>query len=285
MSTLFLVSTPIGNLADVTTRAARTLGTVARILAEDTRRTRILLDHLEIGTPLVSLHAHNEAQRVERILEWLAAGEDLALVSDAGTPLISDPGDRLVEAVVAAGHRVVPVPGASAPLAALIASGLPTSRFTFLGFLPRRGRERTELLERIGVAEETVVLFESPARLASLLHALEEVCGPDRRVAVAREITKIHEEFVRGTLSEVEAYYEEDPPRGEVTVVVGPREEPARAGADSTGQDAVDEGAARALGRALLEEGSRPSQAAREVARRLGIPRNVAYRIIQSLTE
>lgn len=273
MATLYLVSTPIGNLADITERAREVLGGSRRILAEDTRRTSILLRHLGVDRPLVSLHAHNEAERVERILRWMEDGESIALVSDAGTPLVSDPGSRLVSAVAEAGHDVVPVPGASAVLAALVGSGLPTDRFAFLGFLARRGADRDTALDRVAVSEETVILFESPERVGGLLEDLVERCGPERRVAVGRELTKVHEEFFRGTLWEALCYYEGSV-RGEITVVV----EPA---AEDGGPDAVDEAAARALTRALLAEGTRPSRAAREVARRLGIPRNLAYELVQ----
>lgn len=276
MSTLYLVSTPIGNLSDVTLRAREVLDGVGVVLAEDTRRSRVLLDHLEVRAELISLHAHNEAERVERVLGLLDKGRDVALVSDAGTPLVSDPGGRLVRAVLGSGHRVVPVPGPSAVLAALVGSGLPADRFAFLGFPPRKGGERERLLERVAAAPETTVLFESPERLTALLDDLERLCGPDRRVAVGREMTKVHEEFVRGTIPEVRAYYQEHPPRGEATLVVGPAAEREEA-------DSVDEAAAGALARALLDEGMRPSRAAREVARRLGIPRNAAYRIVHSL--
>jgi 16S rRNA (cytidine1402-2'-O)-methyltransferase len=260
----------------VTRRAERVLGEVDRVLAEDTRRTRVLLDHLGIAVPVVALHEHNEAERTGQLLEWLGAGEALALVSDAGTPLVSDPGARAVRAAAEAGHAVVPVPGPSAVLAALTASGLPTDRFAFLGFPPRKGEERSALLERIAGSEETVVLFESPERLGTLLADLAAVCGGERPAAVARELTKVHEEITRGTLSEALSYYGEHPPRGEVTVVVGRAAAPAAA-------DAADEAAARVLARALLDEGLRPSHAAREVARRLGLPRNLAYQIVQAL--
>jgi 16S rRNA (cytidine1402-2'-O)-methyltransferase len=273
---LYLVATPIGNLEDVTLRAARVLGEVDRVLAEDTRRTRVLLDHLTLSVPVVSLHGHNEASRTDDVLGWLAAGERLALVSDAGTPLVSDPGARVARAAIDAGHEVVPVPGPSAVLAALVASGLPTERFTFLGFVPRKGEERRAVIERIAGSEETVVVFESPERLRGLLTDLASACGPARRVAVGRELTKVHEEVVRGTLPEALRYYEEDPPRGEVTVVVDRSEAVPRA-------DAADRAAAGALARALLDEGLRPSHAAREVARRLGLPRNLAYEIVQGV--
>jgi 16S rRNA (cytidine1402-2'-O)-methyltransferase len=277
MATLYLISTPIGNLSDLSARAGEVLGGVSRVLAEDTRRSSILLKHLGIDTPLVSLHAHNEASRVGSVLDWLDEGEDLALVSDAGTPLISDPGHRMVEAVVEAGHTLVPIPGPSAVLTALLGSTLPADRFTFLGFSPRSGRDREAFLERIAGAEETVVLFESAERLVALLGDVADVCGEGRRVAVGREMTKIHEEFFRGTAEEAWAHYRERPAKGEVTVVV-------EAAPLSDGPDEVDEAAAQALGRALLESGHKPSAAARELARRLGIPRNAAYRVVQSLS-
>lgn len=278
MSTLYLVSTPIGNLGDLSRRVEKILGAVGRILAEDTRRTRTLLSHLGLSTPMVSLHAHNEASREAEILLWLDSGQDLALVSDAGTPLVSDPGGRMVRAVLEGGHTVVPIPGPSAVLAALVASGLPAERFSFLGFLPRKGKERKALLERLAAARETMVLFESPERLVALLEKLREVAGPDRRCAVARELTKLHEEFVRGTVHEVREHFREHPPRGEITLVL-------EAAPPMEGQATVDEEAASALARALLNRGERPSQAAREVARRLGIPRNQAYQLIQDLPD
>jgi 16S rRNA (cytidine1402-2'-O)-methyltransferase len=183
----------------------------------------------------------------------------------------------MVEAVAEAGHTLVPIPGPSAVLAALLGSALPADRFTFLGFGPRSGKDRDAFLERIAGAEETVVLFESPERLVALLGELAEVCGGERRVAVCREMTKIHEEFIRGTAEEARAHYEAHPPRGEVSVVV-------EAAPPVVGADEVDEAAARALGAALLEGGRKPSTAAREVARRLGIPRNTAYEIVHSLS-
>ena len=278
MSTLYLVSTPIGNLGDLSRRAADVLASVSRILAEDTRHTRKLLTHLGISVPLVSLHAHNEASREGSVLEWLNGGEDLALVSDAGTPLVSDPGSRLVAAVLAGGHRVVPIPGASAVLAALAASGLATDRFTFLGFVPRKGREREEILGRIAEAPDTVVFFESPERLEALLDALLERCDPGRRVVVGRELTKLHEEFIRGTLEAARDHLRAQSPRGEITLVL-------EAASSSTLEAEEVESSARKLARHLLGEGVPPSQAAREVARRLGLPRNRAYRLVQALDE
>lgn len=276
MSRFYIVSTPIGNLADITHRAVTVLGTVDRILAEDTRRTRILCRKYGIDTPLISAHEHNEAARATRVVEWLDGGEDLALVSDAGTPLLSDPGLRLVRAVVEGGHEVVPVPGASAALAALVASGIDPEPFTFFGFLPRSGRDRGDRLAEIVALPHTAVVYESPERLVRLLDELAERSAPDRRGVVARELTKMHEEHRRGTLRELADYYGEAGVRGEAVVIV----------AGSAGvPDVVDEEAAAALGRALLDEGRRPSVVAKEVARRLGVPRNRAYEIVQHLKE
>ena len=276
MGTLYLVATPIGNLEDISRRAARVLSEATRVLAEDTRRTVVLMDHLGLRVPLVSLHEHNEAARTDQALAWLGEGENLALVSDAGTPLISDPGERLVRAAADAGHEIVPLPGPSAVLTALVSSGLASGSFVFLGFPARRGRERSRLLDRVAGSEETVILFESPERLDSLLADLANACGEERRVSVARELTKIHEEVFRGTLAEALRYYGGTPPRGEVTVVIESLPEPGP-------PDAVDHEAARTLALTLVHEGLRPSHAAREVARRLGLPKNLAYEIVQGL--
>ena len=278
MATLYLVSTPIGNLGDLSPRAAEVLGSVRRILAEDTRRTGVLTKHVGTSTSLVSLHAHNEAERTQRVLEWLDEGDDMALVSDAGTPLVSDPGGRLVQAVWERGHTVVPIPGASAVLAALAGSGLPAERFVFLGFPDRKGKARRALLDRVARTEETVILFESPNRTVALLEDLSVACGAERPVAVARELTKIHEEFVRGTLAEAAAYYREHPPRGEVTLVVAAAQPGAE---DHEGKE--EEG--RSLARELLAEGMTPSRVAKEIARSLDVPRNTAYRIVQALDD
>lgn len=275
VGTLYVVSTPIGNLGDMSPRAEETLRSVSRILAEDTRRSRILAERAGSSARLVSLHAHNERERTDAVLGWLADREELALVSDAGTPLVSDPGAKLVAAVLEAGYRVVPVPGPSAVIAALVASGLPSERFTFLGFPERKGKPRQQLLSRIAQTTESVVLFESPQRLVDLLAALAEVCGPDRLVAVARELTKIHEEVRRGTLAEVSAYYEANPPKGEVTLVVAP--------ADDVGSTEDREEEARALASELLAEGIKPSEAAKKVATRLDLARNEAYRIVHDV--
>jgi len=278
MSRLYVVSTPIGNLGDITHRGVEVLSAVARILAEDTRRTGILLRHYGIRTRMVSLHAYNETDRASRILEWLGAGEELALVSDAGTPLLSDPGARIVRRVVEAGYDVVPVPGASALLAGLVASGLDPEPFTFYGFPPRGGSRRRGLLEAVAGLDHTAVLYEAPGRLVALLDELARLCGPNRRVTVAREVTKLHEEFRRGTLAEVVAYYRETPPRGEIVVMVAGRDSPPEtAGAD--------EAEARDLARTLLASGARPSDVAREVARSLGTSRNRAYELVQAIVK
>jgi len=276
MSTLYIVATPIGNLSDASARSIEILGSVDGILAEDTRRTRKLLVRFELSTPLTSLHEHNEASRIPRVVARLDAGEDLALVSDAGTPLVSDPGERLVRGVVDAGHTVVPVPGPSAIVTALMGAGFPAVPFSFHGFVPRKAKDRTALLEELMSAEHTSVVFESPERLADFLRDFMALGAVDRQVVVAREMTKIHEEFFRGTTAEAERYYTENKARGEVTVVVSPR-------SPAEGRERVDEAAAQALAQALLAEGLTPSRTAREVSSRLGIAKNAAYDIVHSI--
>lgn len=276
MSELYIVSTPIGNLADISYRAVEVLRAVDRILAEDTRRTRTLLGHYGIATPLVSAHEHNEAARAEQALGWLDAGEQLALVTDAGTPLLSDPGARIVQRAAAAGHTVVPIPGASALLAALVGSGLSAETFTFFGFTPRSGRERAQRLAAVAAQAHTAVLYESPQRLPALLRELERLCGGTRPVVVARELTKVHETFFRGTLAQAAAHYADAPRRGEIVVLVAGRP-PELGTADA-------EGAAGARTRALLREGLRPSATARRVAAEFGIARNRAYEMALALS-
>ena len=226
MGTLYVVATPIGNLEDVTLRALRVLREVELVLAEDTRRTRTLLTRHDVAKRPRSLHAHNEAQRSREVLEVLASGSSVALVSDAGTPLVSDPGERLVAAAIEAGHAVVPVPGPSAVLSALVASGLPAAPFLFLGFLPRRSGEREALLARIRDRTETIVLFESPRRLAATLRRLADALG-DRPACVARELTKLHEEVARGSLQELaERFRGGDAGRGDAGDRRGARRSP-----------------------------------------------------------
>lgn len=277
MSTLYLVSTPIGNLGDMSHRAVETLRSVRRVLAEDTRHTRVLMDRYVLRTPLVSLHEHNEAARLETVVGWLDEGEDLALVSDAGTPLVSDPGARLVAEVTSRGHRVVPVPGPSAVLAALTASGIAPEPFTFFGFVERSGAERKRRIEEIAGSRYTTVLFEAPGRLGRLLRDLAEACGADRSASVSRELTKVHEETIRGTLGDLVAYYGDGDVRGEIALVV--------AGRPDRTDPAETEDAARALAAALLARGERPSAIAKELASRMSLPRNRAYELAQQLAE
>ncbi len=217
---LYVVSTPIGNMGDFTFRAVEVLRSVALILAEDTRHSRHLLDRYEIRTPLSAYHEHNEARALPGLVARMTAGESMALITDAGTPIVSDPGARLVRGTIDAGLRVIPVPGASALLAAIVASGIAADRFTFLGFLPRKGRERREALELLRTSEHAVVIYEAPSRVADTLADIAELGAPDRPAAVARELTKHFEDIQRGTVGVLAAYYKETPPRGEVVIVL-----------------------------------------------------------------
>jgi len=217
--TLFLVATPIGNLEDVTHRALRTLGEVSAVAAEDTRRTRRLLAHYGISAPVVSLFEHNERQRIPRLLERLRAGESLAVVTDAGSPAIADPGYRLARAAADAGMRVESIPGPSAVIAALQVSGLPTDRFTFGGFLPVKAGARRRLLEELAERRETVVVFEASHRIEATLAELEQVWG-ERPIALARELTKVFEQVLRGSAAHVRAALTADQRRGEMVLVL-----------------------------------------------------------------
>ena len=270
--TLYVVSTPIGNMGDFSFRAVEVLKSVALILAEDTRHTKGLLARYEIATPMASYHEHNEAKTTPGIVARLSAGESMALVSDAGTPLLSDPGERLVSACLGAGLPVVPVPGASALLAALVASGIDSSRFTFFGFLTRSGSERRAALDEITALTHTSVLYESPNRLAATLGELEQRGSGDRKAAVAREMTKQFEEVRRGTVGELRTYYEDNPPRGEIVVVLSGAS--VRVPDDSVVRDRV---------RALRASGLSSRDAATTVASELGVPKRVAYRMAQDL--
>jgi len=264
IGTVYLVATPIGNLEDLSPRALRLLREVAVIACEDTRHTALLCRHFGVETPRVSLHAHNEARRVPELLARLERGESIALVSDAGTPLVSDPGERLVRAAIAAGAPVVPVPGPSALLAALVASGFTARPFAFAGFLSRRGAERARELAALAAFPGTLVLYEAPNRAAATLADLRAALGP-RRVALARELTKRHEAVLRGVLGELELAEL----RGELTIVVeGPGEPEPRPAADAE----VEAEIAR-----LLAAGSSARDAAREVAGRFGLSRRDAY--------
>ena len=264
---LYVVSTPIGNMGDFSFRAVEILKAVAVVLAEDTRHSRHLLDRYEIRTPVVSHHEHNEARSIPALVERMRGGEAIALITDAGTPLLSDPGGRLVSAAIAAGVRVFPVPGASALLAALVASGLPADRFTFLGFLPRKGRERKECLDLVERSPLTVVLYEAPGRVTDTLTELAEHGLANRQASVARELTKHFEEVRRGTVGELATYYKDTPPRGEVVLVIeGAPEVPAT-------EDSLREEVAR-----LRADGL----SSRDIVAALvqgGASRNAAYRL------
>ena len=266
MSTLYIVATPIGNLSDASARSIEVLGAVDCILAEDTRRTRKLLDRYDLRTPLISLHEHNEASRIPRVIGRLEAGENLALVSDAGTPLVSDPGYRLVKEAISAGIAVTTLPGPSSVMAALSLAGLPTDRFMFAGFLPAKTAGRKRALREIAQVPATLVLLESARRLVKSLADMALVLGP-RQAAVARELTKKFEQVRRGPLDELAAHYQrEGPPRGEITVVVAP---PAAAVKADEGE--VD----RLLAAALATSSTR--DAAAQVAAATGHPRRQLY--------
>lgn len=269
---LFVVATPIGNLADFSPRAREVLGEVRTVLAEDTRRVRKLLTHFAIRTAVRSLHEHNEAREVPRLLAELAAGSDLALVSDAGTPLLADPGYRLVRACREHGVPVLTVPGPSAATAAVAVSGLPPVPFTFGGFLPAKAGARRAALEALGSLPHTLVLFLSPHRLSGELGACASHLGETREAALLAELTKVHERCVRGTLAELSVWATGTQPRGEYTLVVAPPE-PAATPPPSpeAARTAVDEAAARGLDRAA---------ALKEAARAIGVTRRELYALL-----
>jgi 16S rRNA (cytidine1402-2'-O)-methyltransferase len=271
--TLYLVATPIGNLADITYRAVETLRAVAAIACEDTRQTRKLLDHYNIQRPLVSYHEHNEAPRAAALIARLQAGEDIALVSDAGTPLISDPGYRLVKAAAEAGIRVAPIPGAAALTCALSASGLPSDSFYFHGFVPRKSGERQRFLATLAGSATVHILYEAPHRILETLKDLEEALG-DPPVVAARELTKLHEELLRGRASEVRAELaKREAVRGEFTLLVSPL--PSVASAEEV---TIPEEVA-----ALEKAGMRRMDAIKEVARRRGLPKREVYAQVEIL--
>jgi 16S rRNA (cytidine1402-2'-O)-methyltransferase len=268
--TLVLVGTPIGNLGDLAPRAAEALAAADVVCCEDTRRTGKLLALAGVERrPFVVVNEHTEAREIPRVLARLARGERVAVVSDAGMPGVSDPGERLVAAAVAEGHPVEVVPGPSAALAALVVSGLPAGRFVFEGFLPRKGAARAERLAAVAGEPRTVVVFEAPHRVARTLADLVDACGPDRRVAVARELTKLHEEVWRGTLAGAAAWAANREPPGEIVLVV----EGAPVAAPP------DDAAVQAAVQAELAGGASARDAARAVADRLSVPRRRAYDI------
>ena len=273
--TLYVVATPIGNLGDITLRALEVLGSVAVVAAEDTRLTRRLWARHGIETPLISYHAHSDSARTRELLARLAAGDDVALVTDAGTPLVSDPGEDLVARWAGDGGVVVPIPGPSAVLAALVASGISAPRWSFEGFLPRKGRERRERLARIAADERATVLFEAPGRTAGTLRDLAAACGGDRRAALCRELTKRHEEIRRGSLGELCTAVDERPVRGEVTLVVAGKTTPPDEEAPAERADSLAAGRRRVTD--LVAGGMRRSEAAREVAVETGLPRRELF--------
>lgn len=269
-ATLYVIATPIGNLEDITLRALRILrDEVAVIACEDTRQTQKLLERYEIRKPLISYHEHNEARRAAEIIESLEAGHSVALVSDAGTPLVSDPGYRVVKATIERGFDVVPVPGPSAVLAALAGSGLPTDEFRFIGFLPSKAGARRKALTDIASALGTVVAYESPRRILDTLTEMAEILG-SAPVVLAREITKIHEEFLRGSAAEIrEQLAKRASIKGEITLIIGRTEK---------GASAVSDPLTEVL-RLETEQGLDRMQAVKTVAKQLGLPKREVYRL------
>jgi len=279
---LYLVATPIGNLGDITLRAIEVLRGVVRIACEDTRQTQKLLNHFQIATPTVSCHEHNERQRAAELVEALKGGARIALVSDAGTPGISDPGGWLVREAIAAGARVIPVPGANAALSALIASGLPAGEFRFLGFLPEKAGARRTRLEALATepreSAETLIFFEAPHRILDSLADLGAVWGPDLRVVLARELTKVHEEFWRGTVAELRRELAgRERIRGEMTLLI---EAPARP-ALSSGHYGAPERLAERVARLQRQDGVDEKEALKRIARELGRSKSEVYRELQ----
>jgi len=269
--TLYLVATPIGNLEDITVRAARILREADVIACEDTRQSRKLLDHLGISKPLVSYHEHNEAARTAELIERLTAGETVAIISDAGTPLISDPGYRLVIAAIAAAIPVVPLPGPNAAVAALSASGLPTDAFRFCGFLPPKSTARRKIFESLRSEDCTLIFYETPHRILEALEDLEAVLGP-RPVVVARELTKVYEEFLRGAASEVRTALAARPSvKGEITLLIGKGS--AVEVSTTTPEEAVRE---------LEQQGVPRMDAIKQVAKARGLHKRDLYRSIIS---
>jgi len=266
MGSLYLIATPIGNLEDITLRALRLLSEVGLIAAEDTRHTGRLLAHYEIDTPQISYHEHNKLTRLDTVLKALERG-DVALVSDAGTPGLSDPGYKLVEAAISHDFPVVPVPGPSAVTAALVASGLPTHAFVYLGFLPRRMADRRRLLTELVDERRTLIAFESPRRLAAALKEIQMILG-DRHIAVAREITKLHEEIWRGPVSEAREHFS-DEIRGEITLVI----------AGAPAPPLWDEEHVREAVTQLIGQGVSHREAVKQVAQSSGWPRRTIYQL------
>ena len=271
---LYIVATPIGNLEDMSFRAVRILQTVAAIAAEDTRHTGKLLHHFQIKTPQISYHQHNTQTRTPELIQRLQSGQDLALVSDAGMPGISDPGVELVQACVEAGIEVIPIPGANAAIAALVASGLPCDRFCFEGFLPTKGKARQQRLQEIATESRTVVLYEAPHRLRQTLTDLAEQVGTERQIVLARELTKRFEEFWRGSVQAAITHYQSHEPKGEFTVVL--------AGAVMSKTLPTDLELRTEL-QALLAQGWSKSRASRQLAEKHAMSRRQIYQLTLDL--
>jgi 16S rRNA (cytidine1402-2'-O)-methyltransferase len=276
--TLYVVATPIGNLEDITLRALRVLREVSLIAAEDTRRTAKLLTHYSISTPTTSVHEHNERRRTETILSRLRNGEDVALVSDAGTPTVSDPGGLLVAAVLQAGLRVVALPGASAVLAALVSSGCPTDSFVFAGFAPRRSKARRDWLQAVGTDRRTVVFFEAPHRIQQTLREAEEILG-NRQIALLRELTKVHEELVKGPISDVRERLTH--PRGELTVILPPAHSSQAAEDTETASKLVPHKLLTEFGHLTDSGRLTRREAVSQLAAKYGVPQRRIYSAIE----
>ena len=274
MGTLYVAASPLGNLGDMSRRLVDLLRTSDIVAAEDTRRARKLLTHVDAHTRVMSYHAHSPPSRLDQLTSALEAGSSVVMLTDAGTPTVSDPGRALVSAARKLGTDIFAVPGPSAVTAALSVSGLPADRFTFLGFLPRKGTERRRRLEEASTSRWTVVMFEAATRLKQLLEALVDVCGEDREAVVARELTKLHEEVRCGTLRELVGYYEEHPARGEITLLVkGAVEVKPQASPEMVLQRATE----------ILATGSSRKDAAALVAKEFSLPRREAYKMVCDL--
>ncbi len=271
--TLYVVATPIGNLEDMTYRAVKVLENVDLVAAEDTRHSRKLFDRFGISKPLVSYHDHNERQRQESLLRQLQEGKNIALISDAGTPCIADPGYRLIAACQTSGIKVVPVPGASAMVTALSAAGVATDRFAFEGYLPQKAKARADLLRKLAVEQRTLVFYEAPHRLIESLRDFQDIMGSERLIVVARELTKLHEEFYRATIAEALKHFAKSPVKGEIVLILPP------------GEDAPQVSVRDAL-RTLLKEGDMTRrEAVKLVAKEYGVPSSDVYRESLRLTK
>jgi 16S rRNA (cytidine1402-2'-O)-methyltransferase len=272
--TLYIVGTPIGNLEDMTFRGVRILQSVDMIAAEDTRHTGKLLQHFQIKTPQISYHEHNRNSRIPEILEYLKYGKAIALVSDAGMPGISDPGYELIKACVDAEIDVVPIPTATAAITALSASGLATNRFIFDGFLPAKSQQRREYLEFLVTENRTLVFYESPHRLRETLKDLGDILGSDRQIVIARELTKLYEEFWRGKIGEAIAHYQKQDPQGEYTLLV--------AGIEAS-KPQITEAELKAELLAIMKQGASRSEASRQLAKEISVSRNKLYQLALSI--